>query len=216
MSIKTEIMMSKKAKLKCIIPSVLLFLNTGLFAQHAELTAYGGYTFDHTLNSYSTNYYKAKIAGSGHLGGALDFFLNENYSLSLTYSFQPTTGYLYGSGSTANKSDGLDLHYILLGGNRYVGNNRVKGYGGLGLGACIIAPKTYSGATKFAWDIHLGVKLYASDRVGIRLQAQLLSLVDGAGFGIGIGTGGAGAGISTYSSVLQFGLNGGLIIKFKK
>jgi hypothetical protein len=34
--------------------------------------------------------------------------------------------------------------------------------------------------------------------------------VQGAGGGLYFGTGGAGAGVSTYSSMLQFGLGGGL------
>ena len=49
-------------------------------------------------------------------------------------------------------------------------------------------------------------------KVAIKLQGQLMSAVQSAGGGLYFGTGGAGAGVSTYSSMYQFGLGGGLVI----
>jgi hypothetical protein len=73
--------------------------------------------------------------------------------------------------------------------------------------------------TKFAWGLRGGANIYpAGDagKVGIKLQAALLSAVQGAGGGLYFGTGGAGAGVTTYSSMLQFTLGGGLVFKFGK
>ena len=65
-------------------------------------------------------------------------------------------------------------------------------------------------ATKFAWGFRLGANIWASEKMAIKLQGQLISAVQGAGGGLYFGTGGASAGVSTYSSMLQFGLGGGL------
>lgn len=206
--------MTKKLRLSVVIPVIILFINTSSFAQHVELTAFGGGTFAAGINNYSANYYKAQIGGSAHFGGTLDFFFTPNSSVNLTVFNQPTTGYLFGSGSNKNRSAPMSMTYMLLGINRYVGNKKIKGYGGIGLGAVVMSASGYGSATKFAIDLHAGVKFEASDHVGLRLQVQLDAPVDGGGFGIGVGTGGAAVGVSTYSSILQLGGNIGIVFKF--
>jgi len=66
-------------------------------------------------------------------------------------------------------------------------------------------------AEKFAWGLRLGGIIWTPGRVGIKLQAQLLSAVQSAGGSVYFGTGGAGAGVSMYSSMYQFGVGGGLV-----
>jgi hypothetical protein len=93
--------------------------------------------------------------------------------------------------------------------------SKVEGFGGGMLGAAFINVdnpdnNTSNSATKFAWGLRLGANIWASEKVAIKLQGQLMSAVQGAGGGLYFGTGGAGAGVSTYSSMLQFGLGGGL------
>src|ERR1700681_329159 len=125
--------MTKKLQLRIVIPVIMLFVSISSFAQHVELTAFGGGTFAAGINNYSTNYYKAQIGGSAHFGGALDFFLKPNSSVNLTVSNQPTTGYLFGQGSNKTISAPMSMTYMLLGINRYVGDKNIKGYGGIGL-----------------------------------------------------------------------------------
>jgi hypothetical protein len=48
------------------------------------------------------------------------------------------------------------------------------------------------------------------------LQAQLQSAVQAFGGGLFVGTGGVGAGVNSYSTIMQFGLGGGLVFKFGK
>jgi hypothetical protein len=67
--------------------------------------------------------------------------------------------------------------------------------------------------TKFAWGAKLGLNIWASDNVGIKMQAGLLSAVQAAGGGFYFGTGGGGAGISTYSTFYQFNIGGGLTFR---
>jgi hypothetical protein len=68
-------------------------------------------------------------------------------------------------------------------------------------------------STEFAWGMKGGLNFWASERVGIKLQANLMSMVQSVGGGLYFGTGGAGAGVSTYSSLLQFSIGGGLSFK---
>jgi hypothetical protein len=51
-----------------------------------------------------------------------------------------------------------------------------------------------------------------SENVGLKIYAQLNTVVGGVGGGFYFGTGGSGAGVSTYSSMVQFGLGGGLTV----
>jgi len=67
------------------------------------------------------------------------------------------------------------------------------------------------GATKFAWGLKAGANIWASERVGLKLQASLLSAVQAFGGGIYFGTGGAGAGVTGVSTFYQFVLGGGLV-----
>jgi hypothetical protein len=52
-----------------------------------------------------------------------------------------------------------------------------------------------------------------SEKVGIKLTAQLQSAVQSMGGGFFIGTGGVSAGVSSFSSLMQFGLGTGLVFK---
>ena len=67
------------------------------------------------------------------------------------------------------------------------------------------------GTTKFAWGFKLGANIWASEKVGIKIQAGLLSAVQAIGGGVYFGTGGAGAGITGLSTYYQFNLGGGLV-----
>jgi hypothetical protein len=53
-----------------------------------------------------------------------------------------------------------------------------------------------------------------SEALGLKIGAQLMSPVQGAGAGLFFGTGGARVGISTFSTVFQFGFTGGLRFSF--
>ena len=192
-------------------------------AQGVDLIGYGGYTFDEKVGASGGYYDYGKIVGSGIWGVAIDAYVKPDYSIILDFNSQETKYNLnaYYSGAPAINNGKISLNYLTIGGNRYLGANpKAKGYIGFGIGACFISGSYDEGinhysssGTKFAWNFHLGGKIYAGERFGIRLQAQLQSPVAGAGVGLGFGTGGAGVGVTTYSNVLQFGLSGGLIIR---
>jgi hypothetical protein len=191
-------------------------------AQHSiplSLNLYGGYTFpDHVPLGYYNNYNNyGYINGGGQYGGGLEFYLHPQRSLELSYQYMGTNTPFYNYLGQTNKGhESSSLQYILIGGNNYFPTNGpISPYGGIAIGVGIASFTYYneggsSSLTKFAWNLHLGAKIKTQSIVSIKLQAYLQSIVQGVGVGVGFGTGGAGAGVSTYSTMLQFGLGGAI------
>ncbi len=219
LTIKTKIM-------KTMLSLLLICFFIPAMSQNTRLNGYALYVFDDKFDSYysGTDYYEGKFKGGLQWGIGLEFLPQAVSGIELLYLNQQTTAptRYWAPGQITEKNTNFDVgfNWIMLAGNRYVSKpgSKVEGYGGAMLGAVIINVEnpdngSDNSATKFAWGIRLGANIWASDRRGIKLQGQLMSAVQGAGGGLYFGTGGAGAGVSTYSSMLQFGLGGGLSFK---
>jgi hypothetical protein len=212
--------------------SFLFLLSTVLFVgaisaqkkSDIRLNGYAGYIFDDAIDSYydANNYYNGKIMGAFQWGVGIESKINRGTGVELLYMRQDTKApmkYLGGAGLPKNKDFNIGMNYIMLGINRYFGANpKVEPYVGPMLGMAIASiknpdPGGSSSITKFAWGVRGGANIWASPKVAIKLQMQLLSATQGFGGGAYFGTGGVGVGLQSYSSVLQFGLGGGLAFK---
>lgn len=195
----------------------MFFMIAGIKAQSFALNGFGGYVFQDQVNF--GNVY-GHISDGGFWGASLEGISPHGSGIELLYQQQNAHVPLnyYTGGLPANKGkDGAVLSYIMVNGIRYLQNNpHVLPYFGLGIGVGIASPESGSSQSHFAWDIKMGVKLKTSSVVGFKLQAQLFSVVQAAGGGFYVGTGGAGAGVSTYSTIFQFGLVGGITFDFEK
>ncbi|HYJ38153.1 MAG TPA: hypothetical protein VEV87_06030 [Chitinophagaceae bacterium] len=206
---------------------VFVFLLLGFYSSQAQswrLNGYAMYVFDDRIDSYysSSNYFNATVQGGLQWGGGFEYMVQNVYGIELLYMRQdtkaPATYY-----DQIEKSAEIDvsINYIMLGFNRYqrFSNPKIEGYGGMMLGVGIFDVtnpnngKT-NNSTKFAWGIRAGLNIFASERFGIKLQTSLMSAVQSVGGGLYFGTGGGGAGVSTFSSMLQFGLGGGIVVPF--
>lgn len=194
------------------------------YAQEFRVNGYTGYTFDDAIDSYysNTDYFNGTIKGTFRWGGGLEYILRDRYGVELLYLRQDTKAPVryYDRGEKQTNLD-LAANWIMLGGTNYMKvNDIVEPYGGIQAGAVVYNIKnpaqngSYTG-TKFAWGLKLGTNLFFSRTVGIKLQADLLSAVQAVGGGLYFGTGGAGTAVSTYSTILQFNLGGGLVFRFK-
>ena len=207
---------------KSLLLLILLSSATILTAQEKRINGYYSATFDDSFETYNSNtdYYSGKIKGGVQWGAGLEFKVKENYGVELMYLRQDTDAEVnsyYGFSSNYRKLD-ISVNYYLLGFNRYFKEGKVEPYGSLLVGASYFSNKTPvtgdpSSVTKFALGFRLGTNIWVSERVGIKLQAQFLSSIQGFGGGFYFGTGGSGAGVSTYSSVTQLNLGGGLVFK---
>jgi len=217
--------LKKNSLMKTIFALVLAGLSVSAFGQgKIKLNAYGAYVFDDKFDTYYTSnqYIAGKIKGGFQWGAGLEFALHDDYGVELVYYRQDTEApitYDYGTGLGERTVD-LGINYIMAGGMRYLdtGNEKLQPYGGLLAGAAIFDNKEPQGDeddeyVKFTWGARLGVNIWATEKVALKLQVQLLSAVQGAGGGLSLGTGGAGIGVSTYSTIYQVGLGGGLCIK---
>ena len=212
--------------MKTILSILLICFFIPSVAQKARLNGYAVYVFDDSFDSYYdvNNYYEGKFKGGLQWGVGLEYMAQAAQGIELLYLNQSTnapTTYLQGGQIGGVKTTNFDVgfNWIMLAGNRYIRKpgSKVEGFGGFMAGAVIINVENPdngndNSATKFGWGFRLGANIWASEKVAIKLQGQLMSAVQSAGGGLYFGTGGAGAGVSTYSSMYQFGLGGGLVI----
>ncbi len=107
---------------------------------------------------------------------------------------------------------------MFIGGQRlFPASDMVTGFTGFNLGAAWMGSQDnqFSTMTKFAMGFDAGVKIMASDKIGIRLQTNLNFPVSSAGGSFYVGTGGSGVAMYGYVPILSFGFTGGLIVKIK-
>jgi hypothetical protein len=213
-----------------ILSLILVTMVTGLAsAQNIRFNAYATYVFDDKVDSYysNTDYYEGKIEGGFQWGGGLEFMASPTKGIELKYLRQDTKApmeyYSFDNNRIMDTEFDVAINYVLIGGTNYfkgVGN-KVEPYGGLELGMAIFNIENpdngkSEGATKFAWGFKLGTNIWVNEKVGLKLQGELLSAVQSAGGGVYFGTGGAGAGVSAYSTMYQWILGGGLTFKLGK
>lgn len=215
----------KKIRIRKVVFSLLLLLVvTGfLSAQELRLNGYSSYVFDDKVDSYydASNYYNGTIKGGYQWGAGMEVLVDATKGVEIKYLRQATnapTEY-YKDGIKYTNFD-MALNYLLIGGNNYfnIDNDKIEPYAGAELGMAIINltnpdSNKETNATKFAWGLKVGTNIWLNEKVGLKLQAEMLSAVQSAGGGFYFGTGGGGAGISAYSSMYQFSLGGGLTIR---
>ena len=211
-------------QMKKIILGIVLIagFSSLALAQNVRLNGYAAYVFEDNVDSYydPTNYYEGQINGGFQWGAGLEYMVSPNKGIEIKYlrrdCIAPMDYYLNG---VKHKDFEVALNHILLGASNYFKTGgKVEPYAGAAIGMSIVTLKNAEAgnddqATKFAWGIKLGTNIWANDKIGIKLQADLISVVQSAGGGLYFGTGGAGAGVSTYSTMYQWVLGGGLTFK---
>jgi len=198
---------------------VLAFFAVALSAtaQQGSLTllTFESYTF---ADKYQTYYGFGRVESGFSWGGGLEFGVDNRTSVELIYQNLKADAYyddylfnrIYGTGT---------FNYIMLGGTSYAPmNEKVSGFGSFDLGMCIIHPSAeLSGGdvTKFAMGGRLGVRIAPSDRLSVRLHAQLMSPLQWFGGGYYFGGGGSGASVSGGGTIFQFNLGGSVNIRLR-
>jgi len=208
---------------------LLVFMGLSLYvnAQSADvrINVYGSYVFDDrfssSYNQYS--YYDGKLKGGLQYGGGIELATSDVTGVELLYLRQTTHAPIsYNNGTLIDKFTDFDvsMNYIMLSGVRRLQQtgSPIEAYGGLMLGMAIVEldnpDNGYSNnVTKFAWGARLGCNIWAGEKIALKIQGQLLSPVESMGGGLYFGSGGSGANISTYSTIYQFTLGGGLSYK---
>jgi len=223
--------------MKKLLTIIFIFLaGASVFAQNMQMAqkqtgpavrlhAYTTYAFDdNNVDSYysDNDYFEGSFEGGFQWGGGLEIMPAPSMGIEFTYLRLDSKAPMeYYNGGIQFTNFDLATNWLMLGANKYVPtNSKVEPYGGFMLGMAIFDVTNpdngnNSSATKFAWGGKLGANVWMNDKVGLKLQMNLLSAVQAVGGGIYFGTGGAGAGFSGFSTFYQFSLGGGLVFKLK-
>lgn len=200
---------------------VLAFLAVTLTAQAQQgaltLLTFESFTF---ADKYQTYYGYGRVEDGFSWGAGLEFGVDNRTAVELIYQNYKADAYyddyLY------NRISGTGtFNYIMLGGTSYAPmNEKVSGFGSFDLGMCIIHPggniSSYSNdVTKFAMGGRLGVRIAPSDRISLRLHAQLMSPLQWFGGGYYFGSGGSGASVTAGGTIYQFNLGGSVNIRIR-
>ncbi|NHE55772.1 outer membrane beta-barrel protein [Cyclobacterium plantarum] len=211
--------------------SILILLLSGLIqwvhAQEIRVNLYGGYVFKDRVDSYfsRSSYYDGQIQDGGRLGGGIEYLIPDRGGLEIQYLRQNTnapTVYLDDilSGGQVRQTDfDLRLNWLMLNGTRYFPiSEHLEPFAGIGLGMGIFSltnpdTKNERSTTKLAYSARGGINLWLIENLAFRAQASLFSAVQSMGGGFYFGTGGSGVGLNSYSSMFQFGFDGGLVFR---
>ncbi len=208
---------------KTIFTSVAALLCLSLNAQLFQINPYAGWSTASALQMYLG---KARTTADLNYGVNLSFGqgasaggFTRNAFVELQYNLLQTD--LEYRDYTTDQDYALSdiaMHNIMLGGTKESGNGKVMGYGAYYLGITIfdvsnfkqnvVTPEDH---TRFTMALGAGLKYAASDRVGIRLHAQMYMPFWGSDFYAGWSLGGGpSAGVVATAVNVYANFNGGI------
>lgn len=199
------------------ILAVLLLTTTILFAQSIEFTPLAGYTFSGDIEGYYGTY---DLKNAFLYGARLDVEIDHLsfFELSVRRN-DPTLSYSTNSSGIADEETGTGTAHYMVGYLREFQDGPIRPYGVISLGTSRYWEKGDSDLRHwfFSTEFGVGVKMFISDIVGLRLQASVTTPWDFAGGGMYWGVGGGGAGGSANLTfgipIAHWDLSGGIIIK---
>jgi hypothetical protein len=199
-----------------LVIAVALLLNPGLsFAQgKLELTPFAGYQFGGKLRLYEG---EIKLDNAANYGLVLNYEVAKDTKLELFWSQMNTTAQFnpyYGYGNLEVDPFDMNVGYIQIGSVREINMDNIRPFGSFTLGTTYFLPQNtiYEDAWKFSVTLGGGVKIWLSDRVGIRMQGRLMLPMFWSSTGFSVGTGGSGFYVGGGTSLVQGDFTGGLII----
>jgi hypothetical protein len=204
----------------------LLFLGvlfcTSLTAQNVQFGAYIGHQTPASLDLY---YGKYRTQNGTSYGGTLTFgqgpsgkniFKNSWVEMQYNYKSASLSYFDYTTGITWNAGE-LEMHNILLGPIKEMDRDRVRPYGGVLLGATVFVPQFTPTEWRFTASFVGGVKADITNKLGVRLQTQLLMPFYFSDAAVTWSPNyGTSAGLSSSSVILSASFNAGIYLNIAK
>jgi hypothetical protein len=211
-------MKNKKAFLLIsIVFTILLVSGPQVKAQKVELSPFIGYETGANIDyNYNSNVGNLHIGDGMDWGGSLDVGMGGGRYGEFSYSHMAT--YLDSeSGINNERLCDLAVDYYSFGVLQEVNPDaKATPYGLFSLGWVNYRPsETYSNENKMHISLAGGVKIRASERVGLRLQARLLLPIYYSGGYLFAGTGGAGYGITGGFRGVQGDFTAALVLNLR-
>jgi hypothetical protein len=209
-------MKNKRAKLLIsIILTILLVSGLQVKAQKVELSPLIGYETGAYIH---TSFGELHIGDGMDWGGTLDVGMGGGRYGEFSYTHLATSIHTQGAWSTSYEPVNLAVDYYSLGILQEVmPDAKATPYGLFTLGIVNYRPTegNYSSENKMHVSLAGGVKINASERVGIRLQARLLMPLYYSGTYFTIGTGGSGASVAGGIQGVQGDFTAALVLKIR-
>ena len=212
---------------KVLFSAVLTAITIFSFGQKGlRINGYSAFVFDDGFDVYNdaNTYYKGTVKGGYQWGVGLEYLFNSMGSAEILYLHRSTTApttFKFGAGAAKAENFDVKHDFIMLSGDGHFSNGgKVEGYAGF-MGGVLIshleAPSLGKSAsnTNFAWGARLGSNIWLSPKFGIKLQALLLSASRATGGDYYWGWYGP-VYLNEYSTLWQFSLGGGLVVKVGK
>lgn len=185
-----------------------------VIAQGIEITPITGYTFQAGFN---TSNGRAFLRDGQNWGGSIGYTLENDVEVELAYNYLGTSAIARSVNLQTDINTPAQVHYATIGANKlFPTSDKVTFFTGIKLGTGTLAfPESNIGnITKFTTGFQGGVKIFPSDKVGIRLQANLMMPIVSAGTSLWWSPGGGtSVGVTGWSPIVQFGFTGGLIFR---
>ncbi len=196
---------------------------TGI-AQEIRLNGYSGYVFDDQFETFNSDvsFFSGTIRGGYQWGVGVEFLPSDYYGLELIYYRQDTEVPVnYYDRFLVSRSLDASINYVMVGGIRYAGTDRVQAYFSPMAGLVIYDNKDPqlnepNSNTKFAWGAKLGGNIWVTDNIGLKIQTQLVSAVQAIGGSFYVSTDGSGVGVNSFSTLWQFTIGGGITYRFSR
>jgi hypothetical protein len=181
-----------------------------------EMTPWAGYAWTFARRvTYLDTTGDLDIGDSPVWGFEVDVNLHPGAQLALLYSRQDSD-LSYKTGGVKYDVSDVSVEYFQIGGIGGVRQGKVLPFGMVTLGATRFAYKNIQAADdvwKFSIILGLGAKYYASERIGLRVQATLPWTMMSGGTGMGCGTGGCYTTVGG-TGVAQFLATAGMMFMF--
>ena len=200
-----------------IVFSLICLSFSQLKAQDVEITPFTGYTFQSGFNISGG---RAFLGDGQNWGGMLGFSLNEALEVELGYSYLGTNAVARSVNLQENIDISAQVHYATIGVNRlFPTSEKMTFFAGakMGTGTLAFPDGEYRNITRFSAGFQGGMKYFASDRLGIRLQANLMMPILAVGTSLWWSPGaGTSVGLTGWSPIAQFGFTGGLTFRLQQ
>lgn len=207
---------------KSILFIALSIISYTLPAQNIQFGAYIGHQTPASLDLYYGKYRTqngTSYGGTFSFGqgpGGKDIFRNSWVELQYNYKSASLSYFDYTTGITWNAGQ-LEMHNILIGPIKEANLNRIRPYGGLLLGATVLVPEFTPTEMRFTASVVGGVKADINDRIGVRLQTQLLMPFYFTDTQIAWSPQyGTSAGLSSSSVIFSASFNAGIYVNLTK
>lgn len=202
--------------------TMIIFYCTCTQAQDLRLNTYTGYIFQENFRGGERDdgFIKGRIDGSFQWELGFEYTTGTNTGIELSFARQVTEVPIEFEPASMERSRVLDMdaNYILGGANRYLPvSDKVEVYIGLKVGAVIFDINDPDRTTarrevNFSINAQLGGNYWFNERIGIKMSVKMFSPIQGFSDEFYFGSSSSG-GLSTFSSIYQISLVGGIAIK---